>query len=212
MQDKFENITIALAGMVQAISLIREIAQTGKTNEPAFQTSINSLFQTHPENITAVYGKIEDLQLGFEKLLYTLNSVSETSRLTTRHMLSLMSLQKKIFNSPKVLDTLTQRIQQAKKQADYFTLTHPLVIANLADIYLDVINPFQFRFFILGNQHILNVDENMEKIRALLLAAVRSSLLWRQAGGSRIQLLFSRSTIKTFAANLLKKLSEGNHL
>ena len=39
LQDKFDNITIALAGIIQAISLAREIAQTTACQFPtAFLT------------------------------------------------------------------------------------------------------------------------------------------------------------------------------
>jgi high frequency lysogenization protein len=46
-----------------------------------------------------------------------------------------------------------------------------------------------------GEHHILNVQENADKIRALLLAAVRSAVLWRQCGGSRWQMLFKRDQL-----------------
>lgn len=207
MQNKINDTTIPLAGLIQAISLVRDIAQTGKTNEPAFKTSIQSIFNTSPENALAVYGNPVDLQVGLEKLLTVLNPTTDIAKLTTRYMLSLMRIQKKIFSSPALVNKLSQRINQVKKQVDYFSLTHPTVIANLADIYIDVITPFRYRFYLLGNQQILSVHENMEKIRALLLAAIRSSVLWRQLGGSRLQLIFSRGKISASATNILKDMS-----
>lgn len=207
MQAKFDNIVVALAGIVQAIYLIEEIAQTGKTNEKVLETSVNSLFQTNPPNAIAVYGNANHLQYGLEKLMLTLNSRPSDSHSITKHMLSLMSLQKKISRSPSTMDLLTQRLHQAKKQVDYFNLKHPTVIANLADIYLDVINPFRFRFYISGNQQVFAIKENMEKIRALLLTAIRASVLWRQMGGSRLQLIFAREKIKSSALTLLNNLT-----
>lgn len=202
-------MTISLAGMIQAISLIREIAQTGKPNNMAFETCIDSLFKTHPENAIAVYGDPSHLHMGLSKLVTTLNPVTDISKITVRHMLSLMRIQKKIFKSSDLVKTLTQRINQAKKQVEYFHLIHPTVIANLADTYIDMITPFRYRFFVLGNQQILSVHENMEKIRALLLAAIRASVLWRQLGGSRLQLLFLRHKIKTAAKAMLQNIPEG---
>jgi high frequency lysogenization protein len=115
-------------------------------------------------------------------------------------------MQKKIMNHPNLFKRLNQRIQQAKKQSEFFSLTHPTVVANLADIYLDAISPFNFRIMMWGNQRILGVNENMEKIRVLLLAGIRSTVLWRQVGGSRWQLLFSRSKIKTMAEKILAEI------
>lgn len=208
MQDKFDNITIALAGMMQAISLAREIAQTGKMDEVAFQTTLNSIFQTHPANVVDVYGSLANLKPGLEKLINTLNSKATAAAQTIHYIHSVMRLQKKINSSAKISNKLMQRIQQAKKQVDYFSLTHPTVLASLADIYLNAISTFHFKFFIAGNQRALTVNENIEKIRALLLAAIRSSVLWRQVGGSRLQLIFSRDKIKKTAEKLLSQLEE----
>jgi high frequency lysogenization protein len=87
-------------------------------------------------------------------------------------------------------------------------MTHPTVIANLADIYLNTISTFHFRVMILGTQRVLNAKENMEKVRALLLAGVRAAVLWRQVGGSRLQILFSRAKIKACAEKLLTQLND----
>jgi high frequency lysogenization protein len=206
MQDKFDNITIALAGIIQAISLAREIAQTGKMNEEAFQATLNSLFQTHPENVVDVYGGLDNLKLGLEKLISTFNIKTTAAAQTIHYMYSVMNVQKKINASEKISNTLIQRINQAKKQVAYFSLTHPTVISSLADIYLNAITPFRRKFFIVGNQRILTVHVNVEKIRALLLAAIRSSVLWRQMGGSRLQLIFFRSKIVKTAKKWLAQI------
>jgi high frequency lysogenization protein len=212
LPTKYDNITIALAGLAQAISLVREVAQTGKPNEVAYHATINSIFATNPDDTIQIFGDINQLQCGLEALQNILQPTTDTAQLMTRHMLALMRVQKKISNSPQLLDTLTQRLTQAKKQVAYFSLTHPTVLANLADIYISIITPLRFRFFVRGNQQILNVRENMEKIRALLLAGIRASVLWRQLGGSRLQLLFTREKIKTSALNLLKQIQpKENH-
>lgn len=205
MQNKkLYNTTIALAAIMQTVSLVKSLAQTGKMDETAFEASIYSIFQTDPTNLAAVYGNIAHIRLGLEQLIDTLETSS--APLQTRYMLSIMHLQKKISRSSTTLATLTQRLQQTKKQVDFFSLTHPTVIANLADVYLNTISTFKFRVVIWGNQSILSVGHNMEKIRALLLAGIRSSVLWRQLGGSRFQLIFSRKKIKLMAEKILSDL------
>ncbi len=204
LQDKLYNTTIALGGIAQAVSLVRELAQTGKMDEEPFQASIYSVFQTNPNDVSAVYGGVNGIKFGLEKLITFFDPAP--APIQTRYMLSVMHLQKKIFRSDKIMHTLTQRIEQTKKQVDYFSLVHPTVIANLADTYLSTISPFNFRIIIWGNQRILCVNENMERIRALLLAGIRSSVLWRQMGGSRLQLIFSRTKIKAMAEKILAGL------
>jgi high frequency lysogenization protein len=206
VQNKLDNITIALAGMLQAITLLRELTKSGKINETAFQTCIFSLFQTDPAQIADVFGDLSGVKLGLEKIIKTFDSDQPADPLQNRYLLSLIHLQKKLLRSPKMLNTLTQRIKQTKKQVEYFSLTHPTVIANLADIYLCTISTFKFRIIMRGNQRILSVRENMEKVRALLLAGIRAAVLWRQVGGSRLQLLFSRAKIRASAEKMLAQL------
>lgn len=208
MSDKLENTTIALAGMVQAVSLVRELAQTGKTDESAFQASIASIFNTDPVSVIDVFGSLANIRLGLEKLISALSNEPSKDRSLMRYVVSLIHLQKKIKNAPQIRNNLKQRIYQTKKQVDYFHLTHSTVIANLADIYLNTISTFKFRIMIWGSPRIMNTSEVMEKIRALLLAGIRSTVLWRQTGGSRLQLLFSRAKIKSKATELLSQIRQ----
>ena len=203
MQDnQLYKITLALAGVAQAASLVKDLAQKGKIDDIAYQTSIKSIFQTDPPDVLAVYGgNIDGLKFGLETLITLFET--KTILTDTRYMLALMRLQKKISRSKKMLHILSQRLDQAKKQAEYFSFFHPTVIANLADIYLNTISTFKFRIIIWGSQRILTAPENMEKIRALLLAGVRSAVLWRQVGGSRLQLIFSRGKIIQMAKKIL---------
>lgn len=201
MQHSYKNIAIALAGIVQAISLVRQLAHTGKVSEEAFNASIYSLFQTDLADAAAAYGDLRSIRMGLEIL--TKQMGAKPDRVITRYMLSVIHLQKKLARSKKLSTHLAQRMQQIKKQVDYFSLTHPTVISNLADVYTNTISTFNFRIIVWGNQRVLGAQENMEKIRALLLASARSAALWRQTGGSRWHFIFSRAKIKEAAEQLL---------
>lgn len=208
MQQQLEDITIALAGMLQSIALVRDVSQTGKADPKAFETCIYSIFQLEPKNILETYGGLTGVKLGLQKIIRTFDGAHEPDRHQHRYLLSLIHLQKRLSRSPKILDELTQRLEKTQKQVNYFHLTHSTVIANLADVYLSTISSFRFRIMLSGSKRVLLVRENMEKIRALLLAGVRSAVLWRQAGGSRLQLLFMRTKLKNAAEEILKKLTE----
>ncbi len=205
-QNNLDKITIALAGILQAIALVRELTQTSRTDEAAFTTSMHSIFELNPQHITTVFGDLSGIRLGLEKIIHTFDTTHTIDKLQHRYMLSLIHLQKKLSRSPKMLAALALRLKQIQKQADYFSYTHPTVIANLADVYVNTIGTFKFRIIVLGSQRVLHAQENMEKVRALLLAGVRSAVLWRQVGGSRLQILFSRHKIKVAAERLLKQL------
>lgn len=204
MQDKLYKTTIALAGVVQAVSLVRDLAQTGQLNEDAYKSTIYSLFQFDAATVPAVYGGLNGIRYGLERLIHLLEPRKPSTQ--TRYMLSLIQLHKKIWHSPAVKKLLTQRLNQVKKQVEYFSLLHPTVIANLADIYLNTISTLKFRIIIWGHQRTLTAPENMEKIRALLLGGVRSVVLWRQVGGSRLQFIFSREKMRAMAQQILSEL------
>jgi high frequency lysogenization protein len=208
MQDKLNNITIGLAGMLQAVTLLRELTQTGKVNPAAYESSIQSVFRTEAKTAVEVFGGLDGVKLGLEKILHTFDVHHATDRLQNRYLLSLIHLQKKLSRSPKILNDLLKRLQQIQKQANYFSITHPIVISNLADIYLHTISTFRFRVVILGAQRVMHAKENMEKVRALLLAGLRAAVLWRQVGGSRLQILFSRAKIIATAQMLLAQINE----
>lgn len=201
-----KNRTIALAGLVQAVALIRSIAETGKMPEAVFRNSIQSLFVTHPTDVIQVYGDLSQLIYGLETLIKTISS-KEFQRVA-QTMLKVMRLQKKISQSAALQKTIAERIDFAKKQVEYFDLTHSNVINNLSDIYLYISNTTRFQLKILGHSRYLGVYENVNRIRALLLAAIRSSLLWHQLGGSRLILLVTHSKIKHMAKTLLDEIKQ----
>ena len=208
-QENLNKITIALAGLFQAIALVSQLTQTGRLDEEAFTTNIYSIFQVEPKNVTDVFGDLSQLKLGLTKIIETFDSSHQINRLQHRYLLSIIHLQKKLARVPKLMQQLTSRLAQTRKQADYFSLTHPTVVANLADIYLNTVSTFRFRIMIVGNPRVMHVKENLDKVRALLLAGVRATVLWRQMGGSRFQLLFARAKIRATAQHLLNQIE--NH-
>ena len=86
-------------------------------------------------------------------------------------------------------------IQAAASQLDHFELTHTNVISNLANIYRERISPLGPRIIVKGEESVLANPDNASRIRALLLAGIRSALLWRQAGGNRWRLIFERKAM-----------------
>ena len=70
--------------------------------------------------------------------------------------------------------------------------THPDVLAAMGGLYADTISQLKPRIMVQGNPHYLGQPSVVAEIRALLLAAVRSAVLWRQLGGNYWDFLFSR--------------------
>lgn len=80
---------------------------------------------------------------------------------------------------------------------------HTNIIAALAELYQETVSTFSFRIQVTGEPRYLQNQDNANKIRSLLLAGVRSAILWEQVGGKRWHLLLFRKQISKAAKNLL---------
>lgn len=77
------------------------------------------------------------------------------------------------------------------------------LISAMAGIYVDVISPLGPRIQVTGSPAVLQSTQVQAKVRATLLAGIRAAVLWRQSGGSRLQLMFSRNRLSTQARQIL---------
>jgi high frequency lysogenization protein len=63
---------------------------------------------------------------------------------------------------------------------------------------------------VAGDPDILKRPDNQHRVRAILLAGVRAAVLWRQLGGKRRHILFSRQQILDSAQQTLNNISTPN--
>lgn len=205
INDRLQSRTLALAGVFQVASLVKELAKTGRVNETYFTASIESLFKIDAKDVPEVYGGIQKVHLGLNTLipLFT-NNKSPKDTEVARYVLSLLHLERKLDRHPKMIALLRTGLERAKLQAEHFSSTHENVMANLASIYTDTLSTFSFRIHVTGEPLYLNQSAIVYKVRSLLLAGIRSAVLWRQLGGRRWQLLISRSRIIEATKTLLK--------
>jgi len=196
------NQTIALAGVAQACFLVRQLATTGNTNQEAMAASIGSLLKIDSDSVSDVFGGLAGIQIGLEQLDKQLTSRVVANAEQARYAAQLVHLQKQLSQHQEMLNTIRTGITKAQNQAEHFGVMHENVLANMADIYHSTISTLQPRIMINGDPQHLGNQTIVNKIRALLLAGIRASLLWRQCGGSRWQLLLSRQKIQNEAKRL----------
>lgn len=190
-QDK----TIALIGIYQSAQMVYELATKGKTDDSAFKATVNSLFIENPESTIDVYGDVQNIQKGVDVLLAQMSTdqaVQNRNVEITRYVLSLMILAKKIKNDPDGLQKIFGVLETAKAQTEQFGEMHENVIATVARAYSENISNMAPRIMVNGHGGHLQNPRIANKIRALLLAGLRSALLWYQVGGNRWSLLWSR--------------------
>ena len=205
---KEQERTLALAGIIQAATLVYEVTMENKLDESAFGVLMNSVYKQNPQQVLDVYGSIAGLQKG----LLTLSTIftapkSLEYREVSRYTISALHLAKKLLKNKTLNEQLANKIRFAASQADYFSPTHNNVIASIAQAYVDTLGTLPFRIQVIGRPEIMKRAETLEKARALLMAAVRSAVLWQQLGASHWQLLFKR---KALAASAKQLLTESN--
>ena len=206
MSKNLQDITLALAGVVQATILVNQVAKTGFAQQDAYKCSIESLFDLNPASTLAVYGgNAQTLRLGLEALRDMLAG-NHKHQEAMRYALGALHLQKKLAGRRDMMNTIGSRVSQAASQAEHFSSTHDNVVSNLGQIYSETISTFRFRIQVMGDYNYLQQPRIASQIRALLLAAIRSAMLWRQLGGTRWQLLLQRKAIASQVDKLLSGL------
>ena len=206
MSDNTEQQVMALAGLFQACAMVEKLAKTGVCPQVPYRASVESLFVQNPKDTLEVYGSLQGIQLGFEALSELLHDHKSTQlNDCLKYSLGVLHLQKKLAKQRDMLDIIGNRVAQAASQAGHFESVHENVIGNIADIYSDTISTFRYRVQVSGDFNLLQQKRVANQIRALLLAAIRSATLWRQLGGSRLQLVLSRAKLLESTENLHKQ-------
>lgn len=204
MNNSLTDKTLALAGLTQAVTLVQQVARQGRADPSAYRTCIYSVFQLEPPSTQEVYGGIAALTFGLEQVQRLLaggrNDPQELE--IVKYAVSVLHLERTLRKNPALLQRIGERIARARTQAEHFGYEHENVAANLADIYSETISTLAPRIMVSGEQGYLNSQENANRIRALLLAAIRSAVLWSQCGGGRLWLLLRRATLAGEARRL----------
>ena len=191
-----QDRTIALIGIYQCSQLVYQLATTGKVDDVAFKTCVNSLFKDEPKNTLDVYGDdVNNIQVGVNTLLAQMSSdaaIQNRNIEITRYVLNLMILAKKLKELEQPLHNIFSILETTKLQTEQFGELHENVIASIARAYSENVSNVSPRIMVNGQDGHLKNPRIANKIRCLLLAGIRSALLWYQVEGSRWGLLWSR--------------------
>jgi high frequency lysogenization protein len=203
--DNFESRTLALAGVFRAAALVNALANEGIISEDNLQISVGSIFETDPDDTIEVFGNTNNLSLGFQTLLNQLGKDSNNRNMdVARYVVSMLFLERRLMKAPAMLETLSTGVELATRQSEHFSMTHENVIANLADLYSRTISELGPRIMVNGEQNYLETTAISNKIRTVLLAGIRSAVLWYQLGGRRWHVLFNRRRYQEVAEHFLE--------
>ncbi|MFM5867526.1 high frequency lysogenization protein HflD [Aeromonas caviae] len=200
MSDKFQDRTMAFAGICQAAYLVQKVARDGSCDEASLRESLQSILITNPTQPLEVFGSHLAIRDGYRALVEQLGADgSQKNAELTRYVVSLIALERKLAKRKDILNMLGERISQIGRQQQHFDLLDEQILANMASIYSDLISPIGPRIQVAGTPLFLQQPLVQHKVRALLLAGIRAVVLWRQLGGSRTQIIFARKKMVELA-------------
>lgn len=208
MIKTLQNQVTALAAMTQAVRLVQEIAHQGKYQEEQSIPLVHSLLQIEAADIHAIYGDRRQLLPGLTLLAEQLGSESRVDTELARYATTLIFLERSLMKNPETLTTLREGLERAQVKAAHFGIDHEHLVTALADVYQNSLSKIRPKIIVHGTRRHLSSQLHADRIRCMLLAAVRAAVLWRQCGGTRWKLLFERSSIQREAKRLLQEIGD----
>jgi high frequency lysogenization protein len=197
-----EERVIALAGVLQASGLVRSLAVRGHTDPIATRISLASIFKIDADNAADVFGGVANLRLGLETLVAQVESGQRDTGLT-RLLINIMRLERVLAGHSDILNALREGIEAIGRDATPDDADFSAATPRLAQLYANTLSTLRPRILVEGTPRFIADPANVDRIRALLLAAIRSTVLWRQLGGSNWRLFFRHRQYAMMARGLL---------
>ncbi|WP_199608775.1 high frequency lysogenization protein HflD [Flocculibacter collagenilyticus] len=195
MAQQNNDRLMALAAVCFAASSVQQVARTGEIDDDSLSLMLNSILALTPEKPADVYPNKYLLQKGYDLIREQLGNSKQKDIEITRYIVGLLALERKLSKNKNALQSLADKLSQVERQLTHFSITDDNIVASLADIYSQQVSPLGARIQVVGKPILLQQKHNQNKIRALLLAGIRAAVLWRQLGGKRRHILFSRKQI-----------------
>ena len=209
MQFSYTTQTLALAALCQAIRLVQQVARGDEVNHSELELSLQSVtVQDAAEPVDIFGGKLLNLANGYHVLQAQLGDNPKKDLELTRYAMSVITLERKLAKNSDSLQAVGKRIERLQQQLQHFQLLDETVLASMADIYIEHISPLGQRIQIAGQPAALKQPMVQHKIRALLLAAIRAAVLWRQAGGRKYHFILQRKQLLQEVKTVLQQLAQ----
>jgi len=174
---------LALAGLAQALAQVRRIADTGQAHADVLSTALDSVFRIDADDTAGVYGGTGSLRTGLMLLRDYFGGAMPDDQLP-RLALAVLQLERRFVRDDDMVSRVLSGIRAQSGAAERLGSTHPEVLSALGSLYADTLSHLRPRVLVQGNPHYLGQAAVVAEVRAVLLSAVRSAVLWRQMGGS----------------------------
>lgn len=209
---QLQDRTIALAGIFQAARLVQQLSRDGRADTDPFDASLHSILLIDATNAADVYGGLRGVALGLRLLRDKLGGEATPQDIEiAKYVIALMQLEGALRRRPEVADAIRSGIAAVQSQMEFFGRSadadwRARLVEKLAELYTRTLSTLNPRIMVSGEQGYLANARIAASVRGALFAGIRSAVLWRQMGGGRLQLLWSRRKLVAQAAQLLDDL------
>ncbi len=204
MSNNRKDRTLALAGVLQATELVRQAAWHGTWSGYAATASLDSLFRLEAESVDSVYGDRKRMRLGLETLISVLQG-DQSSNDALRYALALLQIERRFQANKTLQSKIGNCLEGIAQDSQELSEEHieDFKAERVAALYTDTISQLSPRIVVNGRPQYLKVERVVNWVRSLLLAGLRSAVLWDQLGGGRLELMFGRRKLLEQAQKLL---------
>ena len=204
--DRIDEQTIALAGLYQACQIVSKIAWNGEYNEQELEPLINCIIKVDATNTENIYLNVSKLESGlvyFRKQI--VGDIFTRSSETKRYIASLNKLSDTLMSDNSCINKIQLLLKSFSEKSKSMTIDEKTI--ELSNIYQQTLSKFEPRIVVNGENKFLTDENHSSRIRTALFAGVRSVILWRQLGGSKLKLLFLKGQFSKQIDNYLDSIT-----
>ena len=182
--------------------LVQSLARTGTADQFAMDAALKSILVLDAVNVTAVYGGLNGVENGLKTIADGIMSSAEGDSVEVlRYTMSLLHLQNQLYRDEQAFTQFAQGVEQlSAASAD-------ALLEACSDLYKQFISQISPQIIVQGEQNHLQHEDIPPQVRAMLLAGIRSAVLWQQKGGGKFKLLWERTRMQNAARGLLAQRS-----
>jgi high frequency lysogenization protein len=151
-----------------------------------------------------VFGGVAKTRLGTETMLAVLQGDNRYSE-SLAYTVGLLQIEKKFRRAERMqqeVGTQLERISKIGAELEQHE-REDLQAHDIAALYSNTISKLSPRIVVNGRPQYLKSERTVDWVRTLLMAGLRSAILWSQLGGGRFELMFGRKNLIREAESLL---------
>ena len=220
---RWEWQVVALAAVAQSAVLVSKLAVHGNASQTELLASVNPLLVLNPRSESDVYPNLWHLNLGLRTINDMFSQVRSPENASLVHyILGMLHIRKKLDSNSAMQANIRDGLQSIQplllipENATPWRmeetgktdgqLRQEQTFEQLATLYQDTISTLPHRIQVHGQLDYLQNDYVSNRVRSLLLAGIRSAVLWHQLGGRRWRLVLYRRRVQETASALRRRL------